>query len=271
MLRAYLVRDQQLAAAQQREHHEAAEARGERHRRLRHRTQHVEGLRAVAAAAEHLEQAAQRRRRGQRAVLACLVEELVRLEKLLRLDAAGDERGAHPLELGEGGGGRLRRARVRVDVERVLEHVGLEACARGRRHQLRPRREGTVGICLAQLVVQRDGTHRELRRLLGVEQPLQHRRQHRDRRAAAAAAKQLVHPERVLRPFRCEERVQQREHARLGRRHRRRAALAHDLDRLLEPRLLHRLVQQPAQRGRVLIWRQPRCRRRRRRRRLLQM
>jgi hypothetical protein len=49
----------------------------------------------------------------------------MRLEKLLRLDAAGDERCAHPLELGEGGGGRLRRARVRVDIERVLEHVGL--------------------------------------------------------------------------------------------------------------------------------------------------
>ena len=79
-----------------------------------------------------------------------------------------------------------------------------------------------------------------------------------------------MHAERVLRPFRCEERVQQREHARLGRRHRRRAALAHDLDRLLEPRLLHRLVKQPTQRGGVLIWRQPRCSRRRRRR-LLQM
>ena len=47
--------------------------------------QHVEALRRVAAPAEHLEQLGERRRAGERAVLARLFEERVRLEQVVRV------------------------------------------------------------------------------------------------------------------------------------------------------------------------------------------
>ena len=47
--------------------------------------QHVEGLRPVAAPAEHLEQLGEGGRAGERAVQARLFEERVRLEQVLRV------------------------------------------------------------------------------------------------------------------------------------------------------------------------------------------